>query len=91
MEWVMKKEWSLTPYHDDEFLLSPKKKKHGLAPTCMHSQPSPQMVRGTFKDIFSVRQNQHIIRMHIKLSANHQYPMTWMPHWVFTHKENNYM
>jgi hypothetical protein len=63
------------------------KKKHGLTPTCMHNQPSPQVVRVTFKDIFSVRQNQHITRLHIKLSANHQYPMTWMPHQVFTHKE----
>jgi hypothetical protein len=79
----MKKEWSLIPYYDDEFLLSP----NGLAPTCMHGQPAPQMVQVTFKHKFSVRQDQHITCLHIKVLANHQYPITWMPHWVFIHKE----
>jgi hypothetical protein len=65
------------------------KKRHGQTPTYMHCQPSPQVVQVTLKNKLSVRQNQHTTCLHIKPLVNHQYPITWMPHWVFTHNEKN--
>ncbi len=39
------------------------KKKHGLAPTCMNGQPSPQMVQVIFKDRLGVKEDQHMPNM----------------------------